>query len=727
MTRTIPIILTFLSLQLSAQSKRPATTIVGIQELRDLSLRIQDGKELVDATQAYYPTALIGGRCMVGFLGQVNTTFDPVHDANSPIRWGARKGNVISFRVDAHQLDALDGIVGLELVELAGKVKPDLDRLVKAIRADSVHMGIGLPQPFTGKDVLIGITDWGFDYTHPMLYDTTLTETRIRAAWDQYRNSGPAPAAYGYGTELTMPSALLATGADTANIYSFATHGTHVAGIAGGSGAGTPFRGVAFESQFLLCTFLVDAAAVLDAFSWMQDIAEQDGKRLVINMSWGLHHIGTLDGTSLLSQAIDQFSEEGVVFVNSGGNNGSVDFHIRKEFTGDTLRSQIQFYPYSANPNMWGQSISMWGEPGESFSAGFRITNNSTSLLIESPWYATADQEAYLDSFIVAGVDTVYFNLTADAAHPQNARPHFRLRVKSVNTQNKISLKATAPGGTVHFWNVTELSNDVGNWGQAFQAAQSGWVNGDRNYGISEPACTESLIAVAAYSAEYVSSGGTPLGGAIASFSSYGPTLDERIKPDITAPGVSVASSISSFTDNDYTPITSVEFEGTSYPFARFSGTSMAAPAVTGVVALMLEADPTLSPAEVKEIIRHTARTDNHTGVIPVGGSTRWGAGKVNAYLAVRDILGLSSVPGQALQPMSVWPVPVTDELFITFFDPGAGLLLRIRDVTGRTVHSMDGIMSDRLVLDARHWPSGMYFVEVSGSGMRSATKFIKH
>ena len=103
-------------------------------------------------------------------------------------------------------------------------------------------------------------------------------------------------------------------GCDTANIYSYATHGTHVAGIAGGSGAGTIYRGLAFESQFLFATFLVDEGAVLDAWDWMYQKAQSAGKRLVVNMSWGLYHIGTLVGNSLLSQAIDGYSALGVVF-----------------------------------------------------------------------------------------------------------------------------------------------------------------------------------------------------------------------------------------------------------------------------------------------------------------------------------------------------------------------------------------------------------------------------
>ena len=66
-----------------------------------------------------------------------------------------------------------------------------------------------------------------------------------------------------------------------------------------------------------------------------------------------------------------------------------------------------------------------------------------------------------------------------------------------------------------------------------------------------------------------------------------------------TAPGVNVASSLSSFTDQSPTTLVNVDFQGGSYPFGRLSGTSMAAPAVAGIVALILEADPEMTPADV--------------------------------------------------------------------------------------------------------------------------------
>lgn len=572
----------------------------------------------------------------LSFVGKINTNFNPTTAKENGILIGNPIDKIVSVRIPLNQLNNWRELTGFDYLTLSNKFQVMNDRGVKDMRADSVQQGIGLPEGYTGKDVYIGITDWGFDYTSPMFYDTSLTQTRIVAAWDQFKTSGPNPQDFNYGTEYATTSALLAAGSDTANIYSYATHGTHVAGICGGSGAGTIYRGVAFESKFLFVTFLVDEAAVLDAWQWMYDKATADGKRLVINMSWGLYHFGTLDGTSTLSQAISAFSDLGVIFVNSGGNNGNVNFHLKKTFTNNLLKSKINFYSYSANENMWGQSIHAWGEVGQSFESGIIVTNSSNAVLVESQFYNTNTTTSYIDTFLVSGLDTIWYNISADAAHPLNQRPQMRLRVKNKDTGLKVLLKSQAETGTVHYWNVTELSNDVGNWGMPFATAGAGTTAGDNLNGISEPSCSDDVISVAAYSPQYSSSGGNLVGGAIASFSSIGPRYDGIMKPDIAAPGVSIASSISSFTNSSYTSIASVPFNNRTYHFAKFSGTSMASPMVAGVVALILDANPYLMPQQVKDIIMQTAREDNYTQVIPIEGSPKWGAGKINAYAAVQ-------------------------------------------------------------------------------------------
>ena len=206
-----------------------------------------------------------------------------------------------------------------------------------------------------------------------------------------------------------------------------------------------------------------------------------------------------------------------------------------------------------------------------------------------------------LDGIHVAMEDTFVYDVVAEAAHPTtealSATP-----IHKGTTGLGVALQMTADQGTVHAWNHTHLSNDVGNWGQDFQAATSGWLQGTPAYGIQQPACGESVIAIGAYASEYLNSQGTEVGGSLAYFSSQGPTLDGRLKPNVSAPGVNVESSLSSFRDGTYAVTEEVEFDGMTYEFAKLSGTSMSSPAVAGIVALMLEANPNLSPSDVRDI-----------------------------------------------------------------------------------------------------------------------------
>ncbi len=692
----------------------------------DLGLILKDYKSNNAASseeiKARFAVYTLEGTDYVSLLAKTNAQFSTNACAALGILVGAKIQDIVSLKFPVSQLASLESLSGFMQIQLAGKVKPNLDKAVKDIGADSVHMGINLPQGYTGKNCLIGITDWGFDYSSPMFYDTLLQETRILAAWDQYKTTGPTPAGFAYGTEYSSLPEFLAAGADTANIYSYATHGSHVAGIAGGSGAGTIYRGVAFESKFLFATFLVDEAAVLDAWAWMYQKSLEEQKRLVINMSWGLYHLGTLDGNSLLSQTIDMYSDLGVVFANSGGNNGSVNFHIKKTFNNDALKSRIEFYSYASNASMWGQSIHAWGEQGNPFESGIMVYTSAGALLVESPFYSTATTNSYIDTFLVTGIDTIWYNISADAAHPMNNRPQMRLRVKNTNTNLRVLLKSAASAGKVHYWNVTELSNDVGNWGMPFSAFTSGSISGDNLYGISEPSCTNSLISVAAYTSKYYATSGTAIGGQAATFSSVGPRYDEVLKPDISAPGVGVASSISSYTDNAFTLFTSVNFNGRTYPFAKFSGTSMASPMVAGVVALILEANPYLSAEQVKNILILTAREDNNTGIIPMEGSTKWGWGKINAYLAVK--LALNTVGTEELKrdiSWSIYPNPVLNELHFTLIDElptHVQIIDAMGKITEKTVQNAKISVSDL--------KSGNYWIRAEINGRIEQQAFVK-
>lgn len=614
------------------------------------------------------PIMQINGQTYVSFIGKIRSSENLASTIDGVII-GEGVGNIRSLRIRLDKLESVFNLSQFEYIELAGKIQPYLDKVNYDTRADSVHAGYSLPQSYTGKNVLIGVTDWGFDYTHPMFYDTLLQNTRILAAWDQFKKSGPAPSGYNYGAEYATVSELMAAQTDTSNQLSHSTHATHVSGIAGGSGAGVIAKGMAFESEFLFTTLLVDEAAVLDAWNWMYTKSQQQSKNLVVNMSWGLYHFGTNDGTSLLSQAIDNFTDLGVLFVSSAGNNGDVNFHFQREFNNDSIKSKVKFYDYALHDSLWGQSIHGWGEIGKNFEVKIQILSLSNNLLAETPYYPTS-MNGYDQGFLeLNATDTVWYNVAAQSAHPQNSKPTVRFRVKDTHTNTQVVLVVKANDGIIHFWNLVELTTNGGNWGQPFLSLGAGYISGDTQYGIGEPTCADACLSVASHVPSFLHSSGNVLGGSRSSFSSIGPRNDGVLKPEISGPGSSILSSISSFTDDSYTATTSTTFQSKNYDFGKLSGTSMSSPAVAGICALVWEANPYLSPRQVKNIIIETARQDQYTGVIPPTGDVKWGYGKVNALAAVKmalTVVGLKEIKNDFQHEWNVYPNPTSSSITLS-------------------------------------------------------------
>jgi subtilisin family serine protease len=672
----------------------PAQTHAAIQVIqRDLqnNRSVPSGK-----VKNFYPIYTYAGKPYIAVLCKVNPSFRKVDAIRDGFDVGTIIGSIASMRMPLSMLHEGFTYPGIEYLEVAEKIAPELDGAVLDIRANLVHKGVDLPQPFTGKNVLIGIVDWGFDYTHPMFYDTTLDHSRILAAWDQVKIDGTPPDGFSHGAAYTDPGQLAAAQHDTISPLTD-YHGTHVAGIAGGSGGGTIYRGVGFESQFLFSQMRNDVSSALDAFQWMYNISQSTGKRLVINNSWGNYRLFPLDGTSLMSQGIDALSDLGVVFVFSAGNNGDDNFHLKKSFTGDSVKTRIMGFEYNNDADLWGQSVAMWGEPGKPFSIQLRIRNSQNELLAQSTLLNTSTNAAYLDTFMIAGTDTIFYHVTTDAAHPLNGRPQMTLDIKNENAALENILYAESAEGTVHFWNTRLTVYGIGNWGFGFTAPRPGYVSGDKNYGIGHPAVTNSVITTAAHQTDFH----------LAGFSSYGPRMDEVMKPDISAPGVNISSSFNSFSTANFPITTTTTFQGKEYAWMRISGTSMSAPMVTGVVSLILEANPNLITAEVKDIILQSARTDNLTGPIGPEGHVRWGHGKLDAYSAIQRITN-TAVSTSTESMEYAFPNPAKDIINVTKSLDG-NETYRLIGLDGRLMSAgtFDG------TVDISDFPDGMYLLRI--------------
>lgn len=148
--------------------------------------------------------------------------------------------------------------------------------------------------------------------------------------------------------------------------------------------------------------------------------------------------------------------------------------------------------------------------------------------------------------------------------------------------------------------------------------------SGDEPGTVGSPGAAAQAITVAAC-AEWSAPAGAPNhsdGIYVTPFSSRGPTLDNRVKPDICAPGLTITAAKA----------------GTVSAYVTYSGTSMATPFVSGTVALALQANPLLSPADLRQKLEATAQDRG-----PAGKDNDIGAGLLDGYALVASAKGAAT------------------------------------------------------------------------------------
>ncbi len=135
---------------------------------------------------------------------------------------------------------------------------------------------------------------------------------------------------------------------------------------------------------------------------------------------------------------------------------------------------------------------------------------------------------------------------------------------------------------------------------------------------------SDGSVATPAGFPESFAVGATGFDNSIASFSSRGPSFWEELKPEVSAPGVDIRSSV----------------PGGGYE-GSWNGTSMAAPHAAGLAALLLSANPTLTVDELENFMKYTA-----TDFGDVGPDNTYGWGQIDAYEAVRWALSAGKLYG---------------------------------------------------------------------------------
>lgn len=478
-----------------------------------------------------------------------------------------------------------------------------------------------------GADVLVGIIDvGGFDFSHPDFSDGR-GGTRFERIWDQGGDTRPSPQLgdeFAYGSELRKEhlDAAIANapglGVDAWDLerqseMAPGSHGTHVASIAAGNLGVARKAAIAAvlislpEEDYQRRTAFADSSRIAHAVDYLCRVA---GRRPVsINISLGTNGHAH-DGSSPINRWIDRaLTVPGRSVCLAAGNAGQeastapddIGYVMGRIHTSGRIESKglDQVVDWIVIGNAFDErlvdvsenELEVWYSPQDRLAVTLRSPDGDVIGPLKPGEYVENHQ---LD-------DGTFVSIYSEVYHPANGAnyisiylsPYFGGSKKAGIARGTWQVRLTGldvRDGRFHAW--IERDDLIRMDGTAFRFPSFfGERSNVDDTSVSSLACGQDTIAVANLD--------EPL-ERINVTSSQGPTRDGRPKPDVAAPGTGIVAANG--------------FAGPDNPWISMSGTSMASPFVAGVVGLMLNAEPSLTAAQIEGIIQRTARP------LPAGG-----------------------------------------------------------------------------------------------------------
>ena len=668
------------------------------------------------------------------------------------------RGDIALVSMAVNEVERISALRSVKKLQLSRTLTTKMDSTRKATGIDKIHAGEGLPQAYTGKDVITGVVDGGIEPNH---INFKKEDGSSRFSWlthifiDDTSSDGYSVVNY------------------SGKINEFNTddpeefHGTHTTGIMAGGYKGkvtTPYRqgetgvigeianpyyGVAYDSDIAASCGDLNEMFIALGIEGILDHAYNTGKPASINLSVGTN-VGPHDGSGVMSQYLELAGKEAIICM-AAGNEGTLPIALNKTFTANetSVKSFIySLYPdyFADYPNLrWGQ-VYIYSNDSTEFKANIKVWNKSRntqawSFGIEgntqgAPTYVSAGNGWTSDGDISNLIFSRAFNgycgigswIDEDSG-------------RYVTLIDYLFFDNTSTNATGNYVLGFEV---VGKEGQRIDAycdgqfsamdsyGLAGWTLGSTNGTINDLATGENIVAVGAYNTRsewwsldgyaYSYGQGKYPEGKVANYSSFGTLINGKNLPHVCAPGSTlISSSSTSYVNTNRLGNDAIQakvaVDGKTYYWHQQLGTSMATPVVTGSMALWLEANPKLTVNEAIEIMQATAIKDNDVTSF-TGDPVQWGAGKFDAYAGLKEVIRRAS--NSAIKDITA----KTDRLMITsagknvynvFLGDTQNLNVAIYNMQGQVVKTI-AVEGDEVNVDASMLDAGVYVLNVNGA-----------
>lgn len=528
-----------------------------------------------------------------------------VHDGKRITAAPDKKGDIVTAKVSLSELEQIQKSPVIVTLSSTQPLKLMLRDTLQEIGIPPIHS----PETNEGNGVIIGIIDRGCDFVHSNFRNSDGT-TRLLSLMTQKVNFNDEHTeevvytAKQINAALQNPDPYRSLGYDPG----YGSHGTHVMDIAAGNGLADMSPGVSPKADLIFVEpdysdikngemgYLGDSLNLLNAVKYIFDTARNSP--CVINISLGTNG-GPHDGTSLFEQGIDGLVMEksNRAVVLAAGNAFDDNVHASgtvKEGSFTDLQWAILEGDTTAN------ELELWYSGKEEFRVELLNGDNQSLFNIG------LGEKADLPGFFATHIKGNNGDHQAMIFGAPSSFGNWTVRIHGLKVVD----------GTFHAW----IERDDNNRAKQQLFNQSHFQTSvDNSYTLNSICCGQKSIAVGSYSAKNNSL-------AISNFSAAGPTRDCRHKPEISAPGQSVAAAHSRMKSEAKVS----------------SGTSMAAPVITGVIALMLaeaaKRGIKLSIDEIRKLLFSTIRTNPPSSE---GWDIQYGNGRVDALAAINAVKAL--------------------------------------------------------------------------------------